>query len=154
DTWEWSADTAVWVLRTPAHRPPAVINPAMAYDPVRKVTVRVGGVGNQSAPVGGTWEWDGSDWTQRGQNALGYGMVWDSDRQVLVLTDGGGIREWNGSSWVARGSNGPTPRFFPGLTYDAAIHRTLFFGGYIYLNAGRDILFYDDLWSWDGTSWT
>jgi cysteine-rich repeat protein len=152
DTWEWDADTAVWSKRSPAHRPPAVGYPAMAYDPVRKVTVLVGG--NAGRPVGGTWEWNGADWTEREPNAFGYGMVWDSDRQVLELTDGGGIYEWSGNAWVPRGTNGPTPRFYPGLAYDAATHRTLFFGGYTYIDAGRDVQFYDDLWAWDGTSWT
>jgi hypothetical protein len=111
DTWEWDADTAVWSKRSPAHRPPAVGYPAMAYDPVRKVTVLVGG--NAGRPVGGTWEWNGADWTEREPNAFGYGMVWDSDRQVLELTDGGGIYEWSGNAWVPRGTNGPTPRFLP-----------------------------------------
>jgi len=81
DTWVLLRDG--WVLRMPANRPPAGSH-AIAFDAVRqRVVIRVA--------TGGTWEWDGFDWTQRAPATAPPSTVfdtiasWDPLRARVVL---------------------------------------------------------------------
>lgn len=65
DTWEW--DGTNWAQRSPAISPPARWSHTMVYDSVRDVTVLFGGISFDGGPhyFGDTWEWNGTNWTQR-----------------------------------------------------------------------------------------
>lgn len=78
-------------------RPPPRQDAALAYDPVRRVTVLFGGRNgpNQSVPLDDVWEWDGGAWTERTDlvgarptprsNAA---MAFDPERGALVVVGG------------------------------------------------------------------
>src|SRR5262245_25423272 len=66
DTWEWNGE--VWEQRTPTTAPAARFGYGLAYDSHRQVVVLFGG---QTGPafgqgvLGDTWEWNGTEWSQR-----------------------------------------------------------------------------------------
>lgn len=109
DTWEWDGNE--WHELTPAISPSPRMNPAMAYDPQRKVTVLYGGVTPQGM-LGDTWEWDGQQWQQftpiNGPNSLCCAvMFYDPQQERIVLhsglEEGGNFPpeswEWDGTTW-------------------------------------------------------
>jgi len=97
----------------------------MAYDQARGVTVLFGGYYYDSSIwcdwepcnthqyYSDTWEWDGSQWTERPVTGppprFGHAMAYDSTRQVIVLfADTPGSRRWtiHGNGMVRPGRNG------------------------------------------------
>jgi hypothetical protein len=145
---------------------------AMCYDSDRHVTVLFGGSTFPNSPpsasgfFGDTWEFDGTNWTQRlPANSPGprtfANLAYDSWRHRSVLF--GGIRlnrsaqtqteftpetwEWDGSNWqqivtahlppLLEEDNFPYPTCF-----DSVRHEMLLFG---YMQ--------DPLWAFDGTDW-
>src|SRR5262249_16934915 len=65
DTWEW--DGTDWSPGGGAHAPPARCQHALVYDSARGRIVLFGGFRSSSPQaLQDTWEWDGTDWTQRG----------------------------------------------------------------------------------------
>src|SRR5262249_25333994 len=89
DTWEW--DGTNWSPVAGAHAPPARYRHSLAYDSARGRTVLFGG--QATAPptsLQDTWEWDGTDWTQRATAAspaprYGHVLAFDSARGRTVL---------------------------------------------------------------------
>ncbi len=89
----------------------------------------------------------------------GVGMVHDAARGVAVLFGGvksGPIRlgdtwEWDGSAWtqVSTSGLGGEGRSHFGIAYDSTQELTFVFGG-----MGPVSRFNNDLWQWDGVSWT
>jgi len=112
------------------------------------------------------WSWDGAAWTllsDDGPSARSYpGLAYDSDRDRVVLFGGavapGGVTgppelwEWDRAAWTPRAVAGPSGRTGPGMAYDAARHRTVLFGGYIYTQTSWTYL--GDTWEWDGQTWS
>jgi len=116
ETWEWDGRT--WTQRTPAIRPVARTDHAMAYDAARRRVVLFGGTLVGTPAAGDTWEWDGTAWTQatpatsppgRSHHAMAYDPV----RQRVVLFGGytgsyngylSDTWEWDGTNWVPRAS--------------------------------------------------
>jgi hypothetical protein len=155
DTWEW--DGREWRELHPAHRPPARYGSVMATDPVRKRVLLFGGYlspGLFGQVANDSWEWDGSDWTQRFPvNAptprAFSAMAWCAASGRLVLYGGGGFGggtadtwEWSGSDWVAlQGATGPPPLAGHGM----AAERTS--GGVLMLAASST-------WLWSGSAWS
>ncbi|TMF44705.1 MAG: HYR domain-containing protein, partial [Chloroflexi bacterium] len=143
------ADTTLanWGQQSPAQAPAGRAYAAMAYDSLRGRTVFFGG---------DTWEWDGSHWstfltTVSPPSSIGPGMVYDSDRHVIVLLDNGGNTwEWNGSNWIQRATAASPPaRLWTSMVYDSFRQRTVLFGGSA--SGGVDL---GDTWTYDGTNWT
>ena len=117
------------------------------------------------AHAGGTWLWNGSTWTlgsgsgplERSPANMGYD-TWTG--QVLLF---GGSNQlsgtsqplgdtwlWNGRTWSQVTTPGPPARATTSLTYDAATHQLVLFGGCC--DGHGD--FYSDTWYWDGRAWT
>ena len=134
---------------------------AMAYDSARQVVVLFGGHTNGSWPSGAlndTWEWDGSNWTQRSPaNAPGprqnVAMAYDSARGVCVFFggyDGANLAEtweWDGTDWTPRTNVGsPGARRNHSMVYDSQRQVVVLFGGY---NGS----FLADTWEYDGNAW-
>lgn len=75
---------------------------AMAYDPVREVVMMTGGYSCAGSETrNDTWEWNGTQWTQRspatpGPHLFGAQMVYDSARVDLVMFGG---NNGNGPQW-------------------------------------------------------
>src|SRR2546427_652082 len=98
----------VWYDRT--DRPEPRMGPAMAYDAARGRVVLFGGSG-ASGPLGDTWEWDGTSWSQVPSSGpsvrSGHAMAYDTVRGHVVLFGGtlghsgvyfGDTWQWNGTS--------------------------------------------------------
>jgi hypothetical protein len=148
---------------------------AMSYDVDRRLTVMFAGRPNTSALFGDTWEWDGerTQWVQRTPSVetngppprAGHAMVYDSVRQRTFLFGGwqpgtgqftADQWEWNSAdkTWHERAISGtpPAPRYGHAMIYDADRGRVVLFGGYGGTGSAKARL--NDLWEWDGTSWT
>ncbi len=164
ETWEWNG--ADWTQRSPANSPLRRLATALAYDSARHVTVMFGGSAfdpNTGAyDSNETWEWDGTNWTQRTPatsppGRFFHAMAYDSARGVTVLF--GGFQsgsnvlddtwEWNGSDWTQRSpTDSPDPRNGHAMAYDSARGVTVLFGGQANNQTN------DETWEWDGTNWT
>jgi len=166
DTWLW--DGTNWTPRTPATSPPARYEHGMVFDSARGVTVLFGGSpvppGFASSPLGDTWEWNGTNWTQRAPATTPpvrymHGMAYDSARDVTVLFGGapviasmgfppplGDTWEWNGANWAARTpAAAPSARYMHAMAYGTQ-GTTVLFGGWSSS--------FSDTWEWNGTNWT
>lgn len=132
---------------------------AVAFDPIRGITLRYGGMKALSTPQGELWDWDGRSWKLRSSGGPGTrhsaAMCFDTDRGVGVMFGGWGTFgassqtwEWTGQEWTQRAVNGPSPRYATGLAYDSRRHVAVLFGGF----SGSSEL--GETWEWDGTSWT
>ena len=139
-------------------RPPVRYFHAMAYDAARQRVVLFGGAGNMTG-YGDTWEWDGSDWTQRipatSPSARSYhAMAYDAARQRVVLFGGTSMLgfendtwEWDGKIWTQRKpAVSPPARNLHAMAYDSARKFIVLFGG----NGCSG----NDTWEWDGNNWT
>lgn len=138
---------------------------AMAYDSVRqRVVVFGGGLARNDL-----WEWDGARWNLRSVFAgpagrTGHAMAFDAARGRLVVFGGMGVDngayterndtwEWDGSAWLqANPAQAPSVRSGARMVFDAARGRVMLFGG-IHV-ANYQGTFYDDVWEWDGSTWT
>jgi hypothetical protein len=114
NTWTW--DGTDWTEHVPAHSPPARYYMGMAYDAARQQVVLFGGGDIQGYfYFGGTWTWDGTDWTKvipahspAPRNLLG--MAYDAAREQVVLFGGRSRRSdyvgvgdtwtWDGTDWT------------------------------------------------------
>jgi hypothetical protein len=158
-----------WV-RVATAGPPSRNYSAMCYDADRRVTVLFGGCTylnfplSPSAFLGDTWEFDGTNWTQRlpanspGARTMA-NMVYDSRRHRTVLF--GGIRsgglyqtqftpetwEWDGTNWqqivTAHLPPGDDNLDFYAACFDTVRGEMLLYGR----------LMQDPLWAYDGTDW-
>ena len=150
--------------------PPARTHAAAAYDPVRGRMVLYGGGtadGASRDPTlvlpADTWEWDGSQWTvstaaqvptnpgPRRAAAMTYSV-----RDGIVLEGGSTNELWSWDGPPAQGFGGwtmlagPPPgmpdRWAHAMVYDILHDRLIVTGG--------GVVFPDDQWEWNGTSWS
>ncbi|MGI6394399.1 MAG: Kelch repeat-containing protein [bacterium] len=176
DTWEWNGES--WNKMNPANKPSARYGHALAFDSVRGKVVLFGGdntgYGNYNDE---TWEWDGTDWTQRKGSACtgdgcivctpttcpsareGHALVYDSARGKVVLFGGDNTGygnyndetwEWDGENWTLKNpANKPSARSGHALAFDSARGKVVLFGGEV------GLFNYDnETWEWDGHNWT
>jgi len=145
----------------------------MAYNPVSHKIVLFGG-----SEANDTWEWDGTNWTQKtGAVAPPFrnnaAMAYDAGRNEIVLF--GGIRDeysavarpvfysdtwaWDGTRWQQKATSVPSGRAGARMQYDPALGQVVMIGGYGGKIVGTTAPFeyYDDYreetWTWDGTDW-
>jgi hypothetical protein len=154
-TYSWDGRT--WIDRHPAHSPSAGIPAFITYDAARRavVVVTVDFVGTTT-----TWTWNGTDWQQQhprhqpsGDSAVG---AYDARRGLVVAFIGKDTWTWNGFDWSEQHpANAPRSRYFASAAYDPAVGKVMLFGGKIYGAVGSVTeLVNNELWGWDGTSWT
>lgn len=153
-------DGTTWVDRNIAG-PSARMQTYMAYDSVRGQTVLFGG-GAGAAPLGDTWTYDGTSWTQHfpsnSPSARTAGsMAFDSARGVVVLHGGfiGSTQsttnetwEWDGTTWTLVSVEGPS-RFGHRTVYDAQAGLTMIIEGTNGTAQPSD----GEVWGWDGVNW-
>jgi hypothetical protein len=168
DIWEWDGES--WTELEPASTElPPRKNHGLAYDESRDLLVVFGGIygGLAVDPVylGDTWEWDGSDWTERTNLETdpaprsGHGMAYDASRQCVVMFGGAGevssyndTWKWDGEQWfevpIDRFDR-PTARFNTRLVYDDGRGLIIMFGGQTEMGGALN-----DIWEFDGAAWT
>jgi hypothetical protein len=136
----------------------------LSYDSARAATLLFGGFDGVRWR-NEIWEWNGTDWAERCNNAPCNQMrpseredavfVYDPARQVTLLFGGSGegavlgeTWTWNGSTWSQRlPPVSPSPRHGCAATYDPSTRRIFLFGGVG--DEGET----NELWAWDGTTW-
>src|SRR5688572_7167270 len=93
DTWEYNPATRTWTAfgesAFPGNNRSGV---ALAYDPIRKKTVQFGGF-ERETHFDGTWEWNGTSWTQAGpahhpSERAFTALAWSSQLGKIVLYGG------------------------------------------------------------------
>jgi hypothetical protein len=107
-----------------------------------------------------TWTWSGTDWQQQhpvhqpsGYSASG---AYDAKRGVVVALVGDQTWTWNGSDWAQQHPvQSPEARYFASAAYDPALGKVMLFGGKLYgvVHPNNEFVT-NELWSWDGTTWT
>jgi hypothetical protein len=165
-TWEW--DGADWIQLSPAHNPPARYGAApLVFDSKRGVVILFSGQFDQPHSPGDTWEWNGTDWTDR-TTATGpnkrytHCMAYDAARGVTVLFGGfansgsssGSLSdtwEYDGTTWILRGWTGIGPAGFAAcnMVYDSVLGRVIDFTPKA--AAGNTLVL--EPFYWNGSSW-
>lgn len=152
DTWEW--DGSQWLQRSPAVKPPARWDHAMAYDAARGVVVLFGGSLLYGGSFTDTWEWDGTNWSNRtpatSPPAGDAAMTYDAVRRRTVLFTDDSTWAWDGVSWQQLATPvTPGVRFGHQLAHDPIRGRTVLFGGF-----SPSLGLVNDTWELDGSTWT
>ncbi|MBI2392003.1 MAG: hypothetical protein HYV09_20595 [Deltaproteobacteria bacterium] len=156
-------ETATWTKSTwPSG---ARVAASLAYDPIRKRTIAVGGAQNNNTFYTDVFEFDGTDWgwgSSGGMPILAHApATFDTERAAVIIFGGfswysytisysSTLYEYNGTVWVSRA---PTPRpaarIGHGFTYDLARKVAVAFGGHV-AAASPPV---NDTWEWDGFAW-
>jgi hypothetical protein len=160
------AQSVSWVQAPVKTSPSERFSAGMAFDWKTRTTLLFGGAINNGQKFDDTWIWH-NGWFQLSPATSpparqGPGMVWDAASGNIVLfggLDANGVFLndtwlWNGTNWIEQYPPiSPPGRLFDGegMTYDAATHRVLLFGG---TNGVNVVL--GDTWTWDGITktWT
>jgi hypothetical protein len=163
DTWEF--DGTSWQRKVTTLAPQKRAGALMVYDAKRRVNVLFGGnVTSRQQWFNDTWEWDGNRWLRRPTPSAPSprtpaAFVYDEARKVCLLFGGGNCSrasgKFLGDTWIFDGTRwrgfkptaSPAPRNSAAMTYDTRRNVVVLFGGY----DGRQR---NDLWEWNGRSWT
>ncbi|MEW5849382.1 MAG: kelch repeat-containing protein [Myxococcota bacterium] len=174
DTWTWNGSG--WTQHTSGPTPPPRVGGAMAYDPVRGVTVLFGGCLTLSAnleagrpdcdeALGDTWEWDGASWTEvivpSSPEVRALATLVEDPRFAGVLLFGGAgggqgldnfledVWRWDGTAWteVTPGTVDPPPFLDAAVVWNASRRELVAVAG----SVGDDDT--QDTWIWDGSRW-
>ncbi|HUO37799.1 MAG TPA: hypothetical protein VMU34_08150 [Mycobacterium sp.] len=137
DTWEWNGTD--WTQLSPTTTPAARFAHAMTFDSARGVIVMFGGSTFVSPyTLGDTWEWNGTDWSQRSTTTSPnvrsfFGMAYDSNRRHTILFGGPGYNDtwtWDGTDWTQlTPTQDPSSLEAFAMTYDVARDVPVMFGG-------------------------
>jgi hypothetical protein len=133
----------------------------VAYDARRKRVIAYGGYDYQGNPIEGTWEFDGTAWTEI-QTPTAPGprrlpaLTYDPERGVVVMYGGrtptntflGDTWTYDGVDWTLRATTGPPPLEGASFGFLGPQHVAIMFGGRV----AADV--YGGTWAWNGTSWT
>lgn len=149
------------------------VGTAMAFDAARGATILFGGYTSVylgRAYINDTWRWDWktASWNkiaEDGPPARAYhAMAYDARRAEIILFGGYGYDPesasdtfdpgtwaWDGKTWTLQASSGPSVRYGHAMAYDSDRGVVMLFGGRSALDQST---LYNDLWKWDGSSWT
>jgi cysteine-rich repeat protein len=139
-TWVWTASGG-WVNAMPGTSPSARDNVSLAYDRIRNRTVMFSGNPRDGSTVADTWEWNNSTWTRITTTSapnprFNHRSFFNPDAGRVVVFGNSGyatgedVWEWDGVAWTQRTQLGQYPtRYAPAVTYDAASHTIVAFGG-------------------------
>lgn len=165
----WVYDGSDWTQLTPATSPSGRFGAQLVYDVARNVAVLYGGLASNisvPAPNSDTWEWDGTDWTQRTNvGSAGaryrYGASYDLGRGKVVIFGGATTQllsppsnqtwEYDGTAWLQITTTGnPGGRDRPAMCYMPSLAKTVLFGG------SNGSTLNDQTWVYDGNTatWT
>lgn len=152
ETWLLQSD---WQRITTTPLPPPRYSGGMAYDRLRNVMVVFGGYSDGSSGHN-TWEFDGYSWKQvlGPQPPLRHfvKMVYADHLQAIIMYGGEGHTDtwrYDATGWQLQFTpQRPDATSGFDLTYDLHRQRVVLFGG----DDGN--FAYNDLWEFDGTTWT
>ncbi len=174
DTWEY--DGVRWTQRITTNSPSSRIDFSLAFDRHRGRVVLFGGATNnifQGGLLNGeTWEYDGTNWTQRfpvnsPAPRINAALFYDPVHRVTTLYGGdttlanpraGDLWTWDGTNWTQRVVTGARPLF--GGLYGSPVRPQMIWDearGYAVLpptvsnDPGNPLRV---TWLWDGTQWT
>ena len=156
----WEFDGNKWISKQTENFPTVGAGgrhrSGMAYDQKRNVTVLFGGRDsvNTSSVYADTWEYDGTDWTERATTNAPSArdhveVAYDPVREVVLLTGGynygttlDGLWQYNGVDWLELSPISPIPA--------SHLHRMAFD-----VNRGVMVLVGEaTVYEWDGIDWT
>lgn len=148
-----------WTKLNPALAP-GVRDSSLAFDERRGRSVLAGGAGFSD-----TWEWDGQTWRKMAAAQFppargGESTVWDKARSVVVLFGGTTATTllqdtwtWDGTAWTLHNPpTKPPARAYHSLAYDSQVGKVILFGGST--GTAASPVYLNDVWEWDGTTWT
>ncbi|HEY1692345.1 MAG TPA: hypothetical protein VGG39_09290 [Polyangiaceae bacterium] len=155
DTWTWDGVIGdAWAL---ASTPPAASPPARSGASAATLggAVILFGGSSSGSPLGDTWSWDGTSWTQvstGGPPPRFHASMVGLGTSILLFGGDSGAGElgdtwlWDGTSWTQQTGSGPPARAQAG----AAAYKTsaLVFGGTQASNPQSDT------WLWAGGVWS
>src|SRR4029077_18728429 len=156
--WEWNGSD--WTPLVPPTVSFSGSVAAVATNPLTGEVVMFGGLG--SVNPNNTWTYDGTTWTLQSpavQPLLVYAAsaAFDPSLQGVILFGGGsgGVDQnttllWDqvGATWIHLSTVHSAPaREGAGMTYDAALHRVILFGGQVNEN-----VYFNDTWELISTS--
>jgi len=99
-TWIWDGNS--WTAKHPAVSPPDRWYPNMAYDPISKEVVMVGGSTTTTNTDSSAWTWNGSNWAEHPQPDGGPSNTTVTDRDDAVMDfDGRRLMMWGGGGQYA-----------------------------------------------------
>jgi len=151
DTWVLNGDQ--W-YKASVTGPSARSGAAMAYDSHRKVVVLFGGTETAGYSTDGTWEWDGSEWTNvvtvSPEPGTGQ-MVYDTAAEKMIYYDSVSRKtfSYDGQTWELLAENGPQRNGFR-MVYNSIEGSVLISGG---INTST-YTFSNDLLKFNGSSWS
>lgn len=160
-TWEWDGRT--WTKRSDSG-PGLVYGAAMAYDPVRQVTVLYGGALDidPETALTETWTWDGRDWTLASEDGpfarVHHTMTFDAALGGVLLHGGigappphytlGASHLWDGEGWTEV-AEAPPRRVYHKIVFDPAREVSWMFHGHFRPNTLETVIH-----KWNGGRWT
>jgi MYXO-CTERM domain-containing protein len=141
----WLFDGEAWSEATVAASPASQYAGA-AFDRDRERVVLLRPVDGSASE---TWEWDGSEWTQRQPAsalpyAYQYGLAYDSQQERVVSLVEGALWAWDGATWkrVGESDGREAERGTASVAYDEARKRLVTY------RPQQNVT-----WEHDGTSW-
>ena len=163
--WEW--DGQAWERRTSdGDTPGARIFTGMTWHDGLQALIVFGGKDGDNDLRDDLWAWDGEAWVplegqgDRPSARRGHGLVYDPDRERLLLYGGydeedylGDTFSWNDGMWQEHAGVGAQPeaRHRHAMALDPVTGEIVLFGGF----EEHDYLYrwFDDTWVWDGDAW-
>ena len=137
DLWDWEPTTGAWTQRLSGNEggaPTGRIYASMVSDDTLKRLELIAG----AAPYGSNGGMAGYSGGGMGYSLTGSREVWEIDPTVPGYTN------------RTAPLDGPTPRYGHAMAFNPLTGKTCVFGGYD-TTAGQTL---NDLWAWDGTTWT
>jgi len=160
ETWEYYDKCNNWSQVTTVNSPTARVWHSQVYDSKRHRIVLFGGLDpTTNTYFNDTWEYDGTDWQQITTSTSPHAMsartmVFDSERNRMVLVGGDGPSDGYDDTWEYDGSNWtlidtpvspPSPGALAAMAYDKARSRTV-----LSFHDGTSSL---QTWEYDGSTW-
>ncbi len=170
DTWRWNG--TAWTEVTTATAPSPRDHHAMAYEASTQTVLLFGGgagTGTQRSYFEDTWRWNGSAWQEVSEPQPPVGrdlhtLTYDAARQRVMMFGGGrgtgtarGYSNetfvWQNGAWAdVTPMSVPTERDAHAAVYDPVRQGVVMFAGGQGTGTARST--FDDVWLWNGTSWT
>lgn len=126
----------VWTRVATSHAPSPRDLATMAYDAARQRILLVAGNNTLACcpnTLADTWEFDGTDWTQRAVASPAVGFSWyEPTGQRVLHYESNGLQTWawDGTAWSALGQPaGSLPTNYGAIAYDSLRQRAVLFGG-------------------------
>ncbi|MDC3378852.1 hypothetical protein OAX78_01035 [Planctomycetota bacterium] len=155
DLWEW--DGTRWIERESEVGPTPRYGHAMAYCPDLEAVVVVAGTGlsepGQLPWSDETWAWNGTSWRLLSEDVpwtflARPQMVYDRQRQQLVLRSSERMFVWDGETWEEKRPMGRAPTGFGRMVQDGKSGKVLL------MQSNTDTFpVTEEVWEWRGTRW-